>query len=135
MSEEFSTQIDRFVVDTEQKMLFVLRDSLKAVTDEANKNKRDGGKVPILTGFLWSSAGASLNRRPSGPTKGDKKLTYTWNVTTVVDALARMKIGDVFYFGWTAEYARAQEIRNGFLRSAIMNWQMFVNAAVAKVKK
>lgn len=130
---DFATKIDRFVIDTEGKLLFVLSDSLNSLVNDANMNKRDGGRLPIDTGFLWHSGASSLNSRPAGPTKGEKDKTYTWSSNALAETLARMKIGDVFYFGWTAEYARVQEARNGFLEGALMKWQSFVDAAVAKV--
>lgn len=45
--------------------------------------------------------------------------------------LNKMKIGDTFYFGWTAKYARYREAFDGFLESAIMNWQAIVDKEVA----
>jgi hypothetical protein len=134
MSDDFTTKIDRFVIDTEKKLLFVLRDAINQTVDEANKNKQDGGKLPIDTGFLWSSGISSLNQIPHGPIKGDKNEKYSWSGGFLTETLAKMKVGDSFYFGWTAVYARIQEVRNGFLGSALMNWQKNVDNAVLKVK-
>lgn len=131
---DFSTQIDEFVVDTERKLLAVMRSALTDLTNEANTDKFDGGRLPKDTGFLQHSAGAAINARPIGEVRGDKKQSYTYNVSQVIAVLANLKIGDTFYFGWTAEYARLQEARNGFLEGALMNWQTYVNKAVSKIK-
>lgn len=130
---DFATQIDRFVVDTERKLLSVMQIALTDLTNTANNAKPDG-RLPKKTGFLQHSAAAAVNARPIGPTKGDKKLTYTFDVNQVLQVIDKIKIGDTFYFGWTAEYARVQEARNGFLEGAVMKWQSFVNAAVSRLR-
>lgn len=131
---DFTTQIDRFVVDTERKLLEVVQNSLTDLTRDANTLKTKGGRVPVITGFLWSSAAAAINSRPVGHVRGDKKQTYTYNASEVEDVIARLQIGDTFYFGWTAEYARLMEARNGFLEGALMKWQSFVDRAVSRLR-
>lgn len=132
---DFTTQIDRFVVDTEQKLMSVVKLSLTDLTRQANTLKTEpGGRVPVITGFLWSSAAAAINIRPIGEVKGDRNLVYTYNADQVESTIARLQMGDSFYFGWTAVYARVQEVRNGFLEGAVMKWQSFVDKAVSKLK-
>lgn len=130
---DFSTQIDRFIVDTERKLLEVIQGALTDLTNTANTAKPEG-RLPKKTGFLQHSAAAAVNARPIGPTKGDKKLTYTYNASQVLQIIANLKIGDTFYYGWTAEYARVQEVRNGFLEGAVMKWQSFVDRAVNRLR-
>lgn len=134
MSKDFTTQIDRFVVDTERKLLAVVQTALTDLTEDANKDKFEGGRLPKDTGFLQSSAAASINSIPIGATRGDKKQTYVFNAGQVIETISKLKIGDTFYFGWTAEYARIQEMRNGFLLVALSKWQSYINAAVARLK-
>lgn len=59
----------------------------------------------------------------------DDKASY------LTDTLIKMKIGDTFFFGWTAIYAKRQEVYNGFMESAIMNWQNIVNNQVRRLHK
>lgn len=134
MADSFSTQIDRFVIDTEEKLLAVLRLAIDETVNEAQTIRPDGGKLPFKDGFLWHSGSASLNSIPSGPTKGEKGQKYAWSDQALVTTLADMEIGDIFVFGWTAVYARVQELRYGYLESAMQNWQKHVDSAVAKVK-
>ena len=134
MTKDFKTQIDRFVVDTEHKLMKVTRFALEDLTRDANTPKAKGGRLPVKTGFLRSTASAAVNQRPIGPTKGEKNRTYTTDANQVTQALLQLKFGNIFYYGWTAEYARVQEVRNGFLEGAIMKWQSFVDKAVGKLR-
>lgn len=131
----FTTKIDEFVVDTEKKLLMVLRSALDSLTKEANLDKFGGGRLPKKTGFLQHSAAAALNSVPSGPTRGNKSTQYVFNADQVIPAIANLEIGDTFYFGWTAEYAKLMEARNGFLEGALMNWQSHIDKAAARIKK
>lgn len=135
MADKFESTIDKFVVDTEQKMLIVARESINAVVEEAQTPVSKGGKMRVLTGFLRSTGLASLNAPPRGPSVGDKTKTYTWNGDSIVAVLARMKLGDVFYFGWTANYAKYREVYDGFLDSALQNFQQHVNESIRRFKK
>jgi len=130
---DFTTQIDRFIVDTERKMLSVVQTALTDLTNDANNAKPDG-RLPVRTGFLRHSAAAAVNARPRGETRGDPKGIYAFNAGQVLAIIAHLKLGDVFYFGWTAEYARYMEARNGFLEGALMKWQMFIDNAVARLR-
>ena len=132
---DFETQIDNFVVNSEQKMLIVMRESIDAVVNDAQTPVAKGGRMRVKTGFLRSSGAAALNMVPRGATKGDPNMVYDYSGTSVNEALARMKIGDVFYFGWTANYARVREAYDGFLEVAVQKWQQFVNQSVGKFKK
>lgn len=144
MADTFEAQIDKFVADTEAKMLAVLKNSIQQVAKEASKPVKRGGKMPVDTGFLRKSGAGALNEIPTGETKGRKRQEgemgvlpeYKFDESNFLhDILARMEIGDVFYFGWTAEYAEKQELYNGFLKSAVDRWNEIVNAQVRRLKK
>lgn len=130
----FTTQLDEFVVDTERKVLAVMQTALSDLTRDSNTPKVKGGRLPVETGFLRSSAAAAINARPIGDVRGDKKDVYTYDATQVETIIASINAGDTFYFGWTAEYARLMEARNGFLEGAVMKWQSFVDKAVSKLR-
>ena len=134
MTEKLETQIDRYIINTEERLLAVARTAIESTVDEAQTSKFKGGKMPIKTGFLRSTGIASLNRVPSGPDRGDKKQSYIWDEGFLITILAQLKLGDIFYFGWTAVYARKQEVYNGFLAGALSNWQKNVDAAVSKFR-
>jgi len=128
--DDFVTQIDKIVVNTEARLLAVARSAIRDVVNDTQKLKTDGGRMPVRTGFLWSSGGSSLNSMPVGAVKGDKTASYNWVNSTFELDLAKMKLGDVFYWGWTAVYANMQNTRNGFLEFGTDKWEKYVNKAV-----
>lgn len=135
MADKFLTQIDKFIVNTEEKMLAVVKTSIQAVIDDAQTSVDNGGKMPVITGFLRSSGIAQLGSIPSGPIRGDRNKKYTWTTAPLGVILASFNKGDVFYFGWTAKYARAREAHHAFLDSAVQNWQSHVDEATRRFKK
>jgi len=122
-------------------MLDVTRIAVSSVIEDAQTVKAKGGKMRVDTGFLRASGLASLNTLPSGPSKGRKRTPTEIGVLPEYSifgeslnlVLAKMKLGDTFYWGWTANYARYREIYDGFLDTALQKWQQFVDDAVKKV--
>ena len=136
MADKFQTQIDKFVVNTEEKMIAVIKTSIQSVVQEAQTSReKEGGKMPVITGFLRSSGISQLGSMPVGPGRGDRKGKYNWTTNQLGVILASFNIGDVFYFGWTAKYARAREAHHAFLDSAVQNWQSHVDEAAGRLKK
>ena len=131
MPNDFETTVDKFVIDTQAKLLAVARQSIQDLVEDIQTPVAKGGKMRVDTGFLRSSGLSSLNAPPSGPTEGDRNGAYVWSGEPVNITLATMEIGDAFYFGWTARYARYREVYDGFLESGLRNWQRYVDNAVA----
>lgn len=141
---DFNAAIDRIVAKTQENMLTVVKNSVQELVQDAQTPVAKGGKMPVDTGFLRFSATAALNHVPSGETLGRDRLSgeegvlpdyaIDDNASYITDTLVKMKIGDVFHFGWTAIYARRQEIYNGFMESAVMNWQKIVDNQVRRLK-
>jgi hypothetical protein len=132
---DLKTQMDAIVIRTEARLLAVTKQAIYDTAMESQKTRTDGGKMPVITGFLRRTGISSLNTPPSGPIRGDRDKTYTWSGDSVLKVLSGMKIGDIFYFGWSAIYARKQNTRHGFLDAALMNWQRNVDAAIAVFRK
>lgn len=135
MADKFISAIDKFVLDSEAKILAVVKDSIQEVVNEAQTPVLKGGKMRVKTGFLRGSGVATVNELPRGQSKGDKNKTYTWDGQQLIVALEKMKLGDVFYFGWTANYAKYREAYDAFLDSALQNWQIHVNTSIERFKK
>ena len=132
------SDIRDFVGRTEEKMLGVLRGALLDVTNDAQREITDGGRMPVITGFLRASGRANLNGWPIGPTDKPKDTapnSYTWDGEAVATTLFAMEMGDTFHFGWTAVYAGTQEYNKGFLEAAMQNWQQHVNNNIRKAEK
>lgn len=141
---DFSTVIDRFVINSQKRMLKVVRKAFDEVVDEAQTPVAKGGKMRVDTGFLRASGIASLNALPMGDNIGRRRLPgevgkplpeYKKNdeyskIDSFNRVLAEFKLGDVIFFGWTARYAKYREVYDGFLETALQKWQNHVDKAV-----
>ena len=145
MAENFNAIIDRVVADTKDKMLKVVRNSIQEVVEDAQTPLVKGGKMHVDTGFLRSSGQAQLNQLPVGQTEGRDRAEGEMGVLPeyaisdkadyILPTLWKMKIGDTFYFGWTARYAQIREIYDGFMESAVMKWKQIVDGQIRSIKK
>lgn len=143
MVDKFEAVIDNFVRESKEKMLLVVKESIQDVIEEAETPIQKGGKMPVDTGFLRNSGQGALNTMPVGEIRGRRRLAgetgvlpeYVKNSDFLSPVIGKMKIGDIFNYGWTAIYAQTREIYNGFLGSTIMNWQQIVNNNIRKLKK
>lgn len=119
-------------------MLAVMRESLSETVEATQQPMREGGRMRIDTGFLRTSGRANLNGLPSGASirpADARPGQYTYDGESVDATLRQMKFGDTFYFGWTADYAGVRELYDGFMGTALQNWQQTVNGVVMRVKK
>lgn len=127
-----SAQLEDIIAATEKRMIAVVRLSLQDVINEAQQSVYKGGRMRVDTGFLRASGQASLTGMPSGPTRGEKKEPGAYDKgddaisATVQTSLQNLEIGNTFYFGWTAEYARYREVFDGFLEGALRHWGRIV---------
>lgn len=138
--DKFEQTIDKFVINTQERLLAVVRTSIQATVEEAQTSK-----MPVDTGFLRWSGVATLNSLPMGDSSGRRRRSGENGVLPeysdgkrggiLSKTLAELKIGDTFYWGWTARYAKYQEMRRGFLETALMNFKSHVDRAVSEFKK
>lgn len=145
MVDNFDAVIDKIIADTEEKMLGVVKNSIIEVVEDAQTSIKKGGKMVVDTGFLKSSGQARLNQIPTGEIrgrhrkKGEEGILPEYVIPDKADyilpILGKMKIGDTFYFGWTAIYALKQEIYHGFMESAVMKWKQIVDGQIRRLKK
>lgn len=140
MTKTFEAQVADWVTRTSEALTAVARQSIQDVINEASLTKGKGGKMPIDTGFLRASGRSSLTGWPSGPDENPEKLPYpsedNYSLTGTIQAdLAALDLGDTFYFGWTAVYALRQEMYNGFMGSALQNWQSIVDDNVIELRR
>jgi len=135
----FSEKVDKFIIDTEDKLLAVVRTSIKKTVRDAQDF------VTVDTGFLRRSGAAMLNDIPRGQGRGRKRRPGEAGVLAEYNSdnygsfleatLARMKLGDVFFWGWTAKYAKYENLRSGFFDIAVQNFPQHVKSAVQEFKK
>ncbi len=125
----FTAQIKNWSDKAKVNVSAVVKQSVQDVFEDAQTPTGKGGRMRVDTGFLRNSLATSLN----GSTALVGPDSYTLKV-------AEMKMGDVLFGGWTAEYAKDREFgaRGGepdyFMRGAAMQWQSIVAANAAQVR-
>lgn len=133
---KFTAQVDAWAKGSVKRMTAIQRESTQRTIDDAQTPTAKGGRMRVDTGFLRASGQLSLNGMPTGPVRGNPTGTYTegqfGKPTELV--LARSTLEDTLFFGWTANYARAREAKDGFLRIAAQKWPQTV-AQVTKEAK
>lgn len=131
----FEASVTDFVRDTTKRMSALAKQSIMDVINEAQTPVAKGGKMRVDTGFLRASGKLSLTGIPTGesvkPT-GDKK--FTWKQVGIAQ-LKDFILGMTIHFGWTANYAEYREAYDGFLISALQNWQSIVTRNCNEIAK
>ena len=108
------------------------QDSAERMTTPRSK----GGLMPVDTGFLRASMVTSINvavPMREGARPESRSASYSLNLDASLATLATFEIGDTIYMTFVAEYARAQEYRNMFVRDAAMNWPLAVEGVAARL--
>jgi len=130
----FTASIDKFIAKSEAKLEAVVKTAVQDTINEAQTIDDKGGFMRFDTGFLANSGMASIGTLPVGESKNPGIQLPEWNPQSIAAALLQWDLNSPFYFGWVANYARARENKDGFMRRAAQNWTQHVNKAVTKVK-
>lgn len=122
------TDLEEIITVSDERMIFVARQSIADVIDNAQTAVAKGGRMRVKTGFLRASGQASLLGMPQGPTRGTREEpdSYAYNEATTESVLGNLTLGATFFFGWTANYAEVRELYDGFLEGAMQHWQRIV---------
>lgn len=129
--KRFNAQVESFVSDYKDRLLAVAKDATMQVIEEAQQPVGKGGNMRVDTGFLRLTGQVRLNGLPFGPSRIEDGFPPEQDVTLT---LGTAKLGDDIFFGWTANYARAREAKDGFLGLATQKWQQFVDKSVNKLR-
>lgn len=117
----------------------VVKQSVQDLINDVQTPTAKGGRMRVDTGFLRASGQASLNGMPTGPSQkpsGEAKYDDGSDVpTSVVLTIAKMKLGESIWFGWTANYAKYREAHDAFLRLGVQRWQQIVDKNVIELRK
>lgn len=135
-NENFKVALDKIIVDTREKFMAVIKESIQDLVREASEPVDSGGRMPVVTGFLRSSGAAAINQMPEGEIRGERDKTYPSDPSGAVSViLPKLKDGDTFIFGWSAIYAQAINEKYGFLDSACQKWSDIVRKNVERLKE
>ena len=135
----FSAQVTALTKKYQMQMRATMRGSVQKTVSIAQKTEEEGGRMHVDTGFLRASIGASTGEMPTGtsinPDPKADDVVFQYEGTAVAAALLRWQPGETLYVGWTANYARPREARDGFLKGAVEQWDGTVDLEAAKVKR
>lgn len=137
---QFSAVVSSFVAQTEKRMTAVFKESTQRVVDSMQQTVKEGGSMPVDTGYLRGSldANLALPRKPTTRTGYGTDKDWDRNQTTLVIAAA--KLGKTIYATYSANYAKAVELGYGgrrpraFVRLAAQRWPHIVRQVCAEVK-
>lgn len=147
----FSSAVDEWVKQTQERMLAVFRQSVQTVDTRMLTVVGKGGNMPIDTGFLRASRVASTQgpapmRSDAVPEEGK---SYPPNDQAMVSLLINLNLGETVWLTFVAAYARRQEYGfngtdalgrtykqagRGFVRLAAQSWQSIVNSVTEELK-
>lgn len=125
-------QIEALAIKARLRTEAATKTAAQAVANEMNTPVAEGGRMPVDTGFLRDSIGAAAGSLPVGPSS--PKEDAHGNPEAVAVALAQWNLNEPFYIGYSAEYVRIQEARNGFIEGAAQNWPEYFDAALKRAK-
>jgi hypothetical protein len=134
-AKNFKAQVDDIVLKNEKRMNALVRQSVQELIDQAQTPVGKGGKMRVDTGFLRASGQLSFTGMPTGPVRPEDGKKYPYETTPYVVQLSKSQVGTPIFFGWTAEYAKFREVYDGFLGSAVQNWQSIVDKVVSDIKR
>lgn len=141
---KFGDKVGEFSRKFEGRIRAIARTAVQSTISDAQRTRGEGGRMRVDTGFLRASIQAALNGPPSGPTTNEGghggKRKYAVGSQAAGEPVAVVLLkwdlwkGDSFYVGWTANYARPREFKDGFLRGAAEKWDANVAKAVKQVE-
>lgn len=150
MSANFADQVKAFTDKVKLRNEAIFKTSAARVLEQASITEGNGGKMPVMDGFLVNSSMASLEGVPSGQSEPEKDKTYSAPVNEdPALTFLKMKVGDTVTVGWSAAYAMRMEYGysgkdslgrtydfqgKGFLRAEVQKWDATVAAVTEEIK-
>lgn len=133
----FSEQIAAFNRKAEARLRAAARTAVQDTVEEAQTVRGRGGRMRVRFGFLRASIAAAIGSMPSGETENPDKRTFDYSPDSIAATLLRWdpNSGDTLFIGWTANYARPREHKDGFMRGAVENWPVHVERAAKESQR
>ncbi|MBN5145922.1 hypothetical protein JY412_04080 [Stenotrophomonas maltophilia] len=137
MASKFGSQVRAFTEKAKAMQGVIFRESATKLMEEAGTPEGQGGEMPVDTGFLRSSAAASVEGMSSDSAQAPEVV------------FATLELGQTVWAGWTAKYAMRMEhgfqgedclgrtyaqAGKGFAREAAQRWDFIVAEVTADVK-
>lgn len=129
--------LNKWVKKTEARMDAVVKESFQRLINEAQEPVAKGGNMRVDTGFLRNSGVAAIGQLPVGPSVNPYKTKNSapvWSGGSATAVINSLEIGQIIFFGWTANYAVHRENRDGFMRRAVQDWPRIVHQVSATAR-
>ncbi len=126
----FAKTTNQWVLQSKKRMRAWVQTSLQDLDREIAQPVARGGNMPVVTGNLRRSRLASLDGLPS--IKGREFESDPGSQITGV--IATLQLGQKFFYGFQAVYARRVEEIYGFMRLAIQRFPVIAEQAAKKVQ-
>ena len=132
----FSEQIAAFNRKAQRRIDAASKTATQETVAQAQTVRGRGGRMRVRYGFLRSSLAAAIGRMPSGESENPDNQTFDYTPDQIAATLLRWNPAtETLFIGWTANYARPREYRDGFLRGAVENWDQNVEKASAEAQR
>lgn len=126
----FAATVSDWVKESKSRQLAWVRTTLQDLDREIALPVARGGNMPVVTGNLRRSRLASTDSMP-GIGEREFKADPGGQITGVI---ANLRLGQKFFYGFQAIYARRVEEVRGFLRLGLQRFQVIADAAARKVQ-
>ena len=114
------------------------RTAVQDLEGEITATRGEGGRLRVDTGFLRASLGWNVGSLPSGPTENPtgERLPDGPPLSgePLAVALAKWDFSQPIFGGFTANYARPREAKDGFVRGGVEKWDTIVDSAAKRVR-
>lgn len=137
---DFGNKVNRFGAIAQARLRAASRMAVQDTVEDAQHPMKAGGRMRIDTGFLRASIQGAINGTPKGPTDNPNRREYSDGEQAAGEPIAATLLrwdilrGQFITVGWTANYARYREYKDGFLRGAVADWKKNVTQAAIQMK-
>lgn len=145
---DFGKQVAGYVETYKKRLRATAREATQETVAIATKPRAKGGRMRVDTGFLRASGVAAVGQMPSGPTTNEGNTDYgdgereglpDKQVSGEPIAVTLLRwdpnTGKPLFYGFTANYARPREYKDGFLRGATELWPDTVDKAAREARR
>ena len=133
----FERDVKRLTDKYRKRLRATARTAVQDLEGEITATRGEGGRLRVDTGFLRASLGWNVGSLPSGPTDnpgGDIPADATLTGVPLTVALAQWDLTQPILGGFTANYARPREAKDGFVRGGVEKWDTIVDSAAKRVR-
>lgn len=137
MARTVTAQVDDQIAMVERRMQAVHLGVAQDLKEEIQLPISAGGKMRVDTGFLRASLQLSMEAMPDIDQEArppDDAAKGSFQPDDGLDVILAAGIDDTIYMGFTAAYARAREVKDGFVETAVLNLQTIVDLHQEKAK-